>query len=53
MMFEDLDAWQQARHLVNEIYSLTRENSSLSKDFWAYGPGAKGCCINHVERLGL
>jgi four helix bundle protein len=33
MMFEDLDAWQQARHLVNEIYSLTRENSSLSKDF--------------------
>lgn len=32
-MFEDLDAWQQARHLVNEIYSLTRENSSLSKDF--------------------
>jgi four helix bundle protein len=33
MMFEDLEAWQQARHLVNEIYSLTRENSSLSKDF--------------------
>ena len=32
-MFEDLEAWQQARHLVNEIYSLTRENSSLSKDF--------------------
>ena len=32
-MFEDLDAWQQARHLVNEIYSLTRQNSSLSKDF--------------------
>ena len=33
MIFEDLEAWQQARHLVNEIYSLTRENSSLSKDF--------------------
>ena len=33
MMFEDLEAWQQARHLVNGIYSLTRENSSLSKDF--------------------
>ena len=32
MMFEDLEAWQQARHLVNEVYSLTRENSSLSKD---------------------
>jgi four helix bundle protein len=28
-----LEAWQQARYLVNEIYSLTRENSSLSKDF--------------------
>jgi four helix bundle protein len=33
MMFEDLEAWQQARQLVNEIYSLTRENSCLSKDF--------------------
>jgi four helix bundle protein len=33
MMFEDLEAWQQARRLLNEIYSLTRENSSLSKDF--------------------
>jgi four helix bundle protein len=32
-MFEDLEAWKQARQLVNEIYSLTRENSSLSKDF--------------------
>jgi len=32
-MFEDLEAWQQARQLVNEIYSLTRENSILSKDF--------------------
>ena len=32
-MFEDLEAWQQARHLVNEISSLTRKNSSLSKDF--------------------
>jgi four helix bundle protein len=37
MMFEDLEAWQQARHLVNEIYSLTRENSSLSKDFGLTG----------------
>lgn len=36
-MFEDLEAWQQARHLVNEIYSLTRENSSLSKDFGLTG----------------
>src|SRR5256885_7154196 len=37
MMFEDLEAWQQARQLVIEIYSLTRENSSLSKDFWLTG----------------
>jgi four helix bundle protein len=37
MMFEDLEAWQQARRLVNEIYSLTRENSSLSKDFGLTG----------------
>jgi len=36
-MFEDLEAWQQARQLVNEIYSLTRENSSLSKDFGLTG----------------
>ena len=37
MIFEDLEAWQQARQLVNEIYSLTRENSSLSKDFGLTG----------------
>ena len=37
MIFEDLEAWQQARKLVNEIYSLTRENSSLSKDFGLTG----------------
>ena len=36
-MFEDLEAWQQARQLVNEIYSLTCENSSLSKDFGLTG----------------
>ena len=36
-MFEDLEAWQQARQLVNEIYSLTRENSSFSKDFGLTG----------------
>ena len=36
-MFEDLEAWQQARQLVNEIYSLTRKNSSLSKDFGLTG----------------
>ena len=33
MTFEDLEAWQQARQLVNGIYLLTRENSSLAKDF--------------------
>ena len=37
MTFEDLEAWQQARQLVNEIYSLTRENSGLSKDFGLTG----------------
>ena len=37
MMFEDLEAWQQARQLVNKIYSLTRENSGLSKDFGVTG----------------
>jgi len=37
MMFEDLDAWQQARQLVNEIYTLTREDSSLSRDFGLTG----------------
>ena len=33
MTFEDLEAWQQARQLVNQTYSLTRANSSLAKDF--------------------
>ena len=37
MMFEDLEAWQQARQLVNNIYSLTRENSNLAKDFGLTG----------------
>src|SRR5438552_16870121 len=37
MAERNLEAWQQARQLVNEIYSLTRENSSLSKDFGLTG----------------
>lgn len=32
MTFEDLEAWQQARQLVNAIYNLTRE-TNLSRDF--------------------
>ncbi len=32
MTFEDLEAWQQARQLVNGIYRLTRERT-LAKDF--------------------
>jgi four helix bundle protein len=37
MLFEDLEAWQQARQFINEVYNLTRENSSLSKDFGLTG----------------
>ena len=32
MTFEDLEAWQQARRLVNAIYSLSRDRR-LSRDF--------------------
>jgi four helix bundle protein len=32
MTFEDLDAWQKARMLVNAIYTLTRE-PALARDF--------------------
>ena len=32
MTFEDLEAWQQARQLVNAVYALTRAGD-LSKDF--------------------
>ena len=32
MTFEDLEAWQRARQLVNSLYALTRRGS-LSKDF--------------------
>lgn len=32
MTFEDLEAWQQARQLVNALYALTR-SGELSKDF--------------------
>ena len=37
MTFEDLEAWQQARQLVNEIYSLTREDTNLARDFGLTG----------------
>ncbi len=32
MTFEDLEAWQHARQLVNGIYAMTRA-STLSRDF--------------------
>jgi len=32
MRFEDLDAWKEARRLVNRIYSMTREGA-LAKDY--------------------
>lgn len=32
MTFEDLEAWQQARQLVNAVYTLTRAGD-FSKDF--------------------
>lgn len=32
MKFEDLEAWQKAKALVNGIYALTRE-ATLAKDF--------------------
>ena len=32
MTFEDLEAWQQARQLVNGIYNVTRDRK-LSSDF--------------------
>ena len=35
MVFEDLEAWQEARSLVNALYLLTR-TSELSRDFRLY-----------------
>lgn len=32
MVFEDLEAWQAARRMVNLVYGMTREES-LSRDF--------------------
>ena len=34
--FEDLDVWQMARQVVNEVYSLTRD-TQLGKDFGLSG----------------
>ncbi|MDR8393402.1 four helix bundle protein [Aliifodinibius sp. S!AR15-10] len=31
--FEDLDIWKDARSLVSDIYSLSRENEELSRDY--------------------
>ncbi|MEP7015923.1 MAG: four helix bundle protein [Verrucomicrobiota bacterium] len=36
MTFEDLDAWKNARELVNAVYTITRR-SSLTKDFGLCG----------------
>ena len=43
MTFEDLQAWKQARQLVNGIYSLTRAEA-LAKDF--------GLC-GQIQRAGV
>ena len=43
MKFEDLEAWQKARELVNAVYSLTR-NHSLARDF--------GLC-SQIQRAGV
>jgi len=31
--FEDIQAWQKARQLVNEVYKITTENERFSKDY--------------------
>jgi len=31
--FEDLEAWQAARSIVNEVYVLCREDPALARDF--------------------
>jgi four helix bundle protein len=36
MTFEDLDAWEKARELVNSVYAMTRDGS-LAKDFGLCG----------------
>jgi len=43
MRFEDLNAWQEARQMTREIYSLTR-NSKISRDF--------GLC-DQMQRAGV
>jgi four helix bundle protein len=43
MRFEDLEAWQSARQMTQEIYSLTRDDD-ISRDF--------GLC-SQVQRAGV
>ncbi len=35
--FEEIDAWQEARNLVNLIYDAIRANSDFKKDFRLVG----------------
>ncbi|HOX59480.1 MAG TPA: four helix bundle protein [Candidatus Paceibacterota bacterium] len=43
MTFEDLEAWQKARRLVNDVYALSR-NNPLASDF--------GLC-NQIQRAAV
>jgi four helix bundle protein len=36
MTFEDLESWQQARHLTRETYNLTRRDQ-IARDFGLCG----------------
>lgn len=51
MTFEDLEAWQQARQLVNAIYALTR-TGDLTKDF-RLSSQIQAASVSIMSNLGL
>ena len=48
--FEDLECWQQARLLVNMVYSAIRENADFQKDYRLVGQitGASVSVMNNI-----
>ena len=46
--FEDIKAWQKARELVNEIYSVTNDGR-FAKDFGLREQIRRACSINYAK----
>ena len=49
--FEDLKCWQEARKLVNKVYSSVRESSKFQRDFRLAGQ-ITGAAVSSMSNIG-